>query len=71
MGFAAVTFVALTVRWGIHIGQDPLVWDKGRYMIRLVDFIIIALTIVVVAVPEVKYINLFLNAFYANVCLLI
>jgi magnesium-transporting ATPase (P-type) len=56
MGFAAVTFVALTVRWGIHIGQDKSVWDKGRYMIKLVDYVIIALTIVVVAVPEVCWV---------------
>jgi len=53
MGFAAMNFIALTIKYSIEVGTDPnkkfLAWDSVRAILK---YLVIAVTIVVVAVPE-------------------
>ncbi|KJE97340.1 plasma membrane calcium ATPase [Capsaspora owczarzaki ATCC 30864] len=51
IGFGAgiLTFVGLTIRWIVDVAQKEWEWDHMR---SLLDFFVIAITIVVVAVPE-------------------
>jgi P-type Ca2+ transporter type 2B len=52
---AITTFIALTVRFGISFArQDPgyTEWENLRHWNELVSFIIIAITVLVVAIPE-------------------
>eukprot|EP01100_Stratorugosa_tubuloviscum_P004637 TRINITY_DN2167_c0_g1_i7.p1 TRINITY_DN2167_c0_g1~~TRINITY_DN2167_c0_g1_i7.p1 ORF type:complete len:1023 (+),score=555.41 TRINITY_DN2167_c0_g1_i7:262-3330(+) len=48
---AALTFVALTIQWAVQIVRSEEAWNWEQ-LADLVDFIIIAVTIIVVAVPE-------------------
>lgn len=46
---AIMTFAALMIRWGIQRGNSPWSWSE---LVSIVQFFVIAVTIVVVAVPE-------------------
>ncbi|KAH7832102.1 P-type ATPase (P-ATPase) Superfamily Protein [Monocercomonoides exilis] len=54
LGFisAGITLVLLGIFWGFALWKNPAIWDHGRYMKVLLDYVIVAVTIVVVAVPE-------------------
>eukprot|EP01103_Thecamoeba_quadrilineata_P002746 TRINITY_DN12642_c0_g1_i1.p1 TRINITY_DN12642_c0_g1~~TRINITY_DN12642_c0_g1_i1.p1 ORF type:complete len:989 (-),score=241.99 TRINITY_DN12642_c0_g1_i1:45-3011(-) len=51
LGAAILTFIALVIVWVIRIVQGQIVWSWGE-LSSIVDFVIISITIVVVAVPE-------------------
>ncbi|KAH7819773.1 P-type ATPase (P-ATPase) Superfamily Protein [Monocercomonoides exilis] len=49
---AIVTLILLISFWGIALYKDRDLWDHGKYLKVLVEYFIVAVTIVVVAVPE-------------------
>jgi Ca2+ transporting ATPase len=52
---AVVTFIVLMIRFGVSFAQkDPghLRWENVRHWSEIVDFIVIAITVLVVAIPE-------------------
>ncbi|KAG5458884.1 MAG: hypothetical protein BJ554DRAFT_806, partial [Olpidium bornovanus] len=53
VGFPAgiATFIALIIRWAINLGTGRVVWETMRLK-ELIDFFVVAVTVVVVAVPE-------------------
>jgi hypothetical protein len=55
MIFAVLIFITLTVRWSICLTQYDMLWDRGYYMIHLLDYIIIVIVVVLLAVPEVCF----------------
>jgi hypothetical protein len=50
---AGLTLSILILFWLVAVIQDRSIWQKGQYLFNLVDYFIIAVSIVVVAVPEV------------------
>eukprot|EP01098_Paradermamoeba_levis_P015007 TRINITY_DN7410_c0_g5_i1.p1 TRINITY_DN7410_c0_g5~~TRINITY_DN7410_c0_g5_i1.p1 ORF type:complete len:546 (+),score=151.30 TRINITY_DN7410_c0_g5_i1:155-1639(+) len=48
---AIITFIALILKWGITLAVNGDPWEWAR-LVDLVKFLIIAITIIVVAVPE-------------------
>ncbi|XP_067928988.1 plasma membrane calcium-transporting ATPase 2-like [Watersipora subatra] len=51
---AILTVLVLTIRWAVEefSGPDAVKWDTGVHLKDLVDFCIIGVTVLVVAVPE-------------------
>lgn len=51
---AILTVVVLTIRWAVEefAGPDKTQWETGVHLKHLVDFFIIGVTVLVVAVPE-------------------
>lgn len=52
LGSAILTFIALTIFWAVDLYVHEKQGFKGEQLIDLLDFFIIGVTIVVVAVPE-------------------
>lgn len=50
IGFSLVTFFGLTLRWGLNFALGTP-WDPAQ-LDKLVDFFIVAVTVVVVAIPD-------------------
>jgi hypothetical protein len=55
MFFYLIFFTDLIYLNGIYspLARDPEIFEGGAYLLDLVDYIIIAVTIIVMAVPEV------------------
>lgn len=51
---AVLTVIVLVIRWAVEefAGPDGKSWDTGVHLKNLVDFFIIGVTVLVVAVPE-------------------
>jgi len=49
-----LTVIVLVIRWAVEefAGPDGKSWDTGVHLKNLVDFFIIGVTVLVVAVPE-------------------
>ena len=49
---AVITLLALYLRFIIEIASDQISWDNGEHPLLLVKFLIIGITVLVVAIPE-------------------
>ena len=51
---AILTVVVLTIRWAVEefAGPNAKAWETGVHLKNIVDFCIIGVTVLVVAVPE-------------------
>jgi len=52
LGAAVLTFIALTIFWAVDLYVREKHEFEGKQLIELLEFFIIGVTIVVVAVPE-------------------
>ena len=52
-GIAILTVIVLIIRWSVEeFGYEKLSWDNTKHWKQIVDFLIIGVTVLVVAVPE-------------------
>mmetsp|Transcript_8063 Transcript_8063/g.4267 ORF Transcript_8063/g.4267 Transcript_8063/m.4267 type:complete len:114 (-) Transcript_8063:217-558(-) len=51
LAMACLTVLALFARWAIHYFTEDIPWDS-EYLSTFLDYLIIGITVIVVAVPE-------------------
>lgn len=67
LGFSAglVTFLALAIRWGVVVGQHIAAGGQWDYalLLDLVNFFVVGVTVIVVAVPGAFALSFLLSSF--------